>query len=102
MNFVKLAATAVAFAFAATAAVAQAPVAPTAPKPPVTAAPTTPAPTTTAPTVAKKAGVPTTATTPEGIACSAEADTKGLHGKPRRSFRAKCIKEKTAAMAKKN
>lgn len=31
------------------------------------------------------------ATTPEGIECSAQADTKGLKGKERRSFRSKCI-----------
>ncbi len=31
------------------------------------------------------------ASTPEGIECSAQADTKGLKGKERRSFRSKCI-----------
>lgn len=28
----------------------------------------------------------------ESIACSKEADTKGLHGKPRKEFRKSCIK----------
>jgi hypothetical protein len=30
--------------------------------------------------------------TAESIACSKEADTKGLHGKPRKEFRKTCIK----------
>jgi hypothetical protein len=30
--------------------------------------------------------------TAESIACSKEADAKGLHGKPRKAFRKTCIK----------
>lgn len=30
---------------------------------------------------------------PESIACSKEADAKGLHGKERKEFRAKCKKD---------
>jgi hypothetical protein len=29
---------------------------------------------------------------PESIECSKQADAKGLHGKPRQTFRANCIK----------
>jgi hypothetical protein len=49
-------------------------------------------------------GVPKKATTPEGIECSKQADEKKLHGKERKSFRAKCIRalKKKAAPAKKN
>ena len=101
MNFLKIAATALTVAFGATVAVAQTttPAAPTTPKAPAasTPAPTAPAATTAAPKKGTK-----TATTPEGQACSAEADAKGLHGKPRKSFRAKCIKEKMAAAPKKS
>jgi hypothetical protein len=43
---------------------------------------------------AKKAQAPRTA---ESIACSQEADAKNLKGKPRKNFRAKCLK---AAKAK--
>jgi hypothetical protein len=32
--------------------------------------------------------------------CSAEADKKGLHGKPRKSFRAKCLREAKKATKK--
>ncbi len=32
--------------------------------------------------------------TPESLACSKEADAKGLHGKPRKEFRKTCIKGK--------
>lgn len=47
-------------------------------------------------------GVPKTATTPEGIECSKQADEKKLHGKERKSFRAKCIRDlKKSAAAKK-
>jgi len=101
MNFLKIAATALTIAFGATAAVAQtaAPSTPAAPKAPAasTTAPAAPATMTAAP----KKGVKT-ATTPEGQECSAEADAKGLHGKPRKTFRAKCIKEKMAAAPKKS
>lgn len=33
--------------------------------------------------------------TPESIACSKEADAKGLHGKPRKEFRKTCVKAAT-------
>jgi len=51
-------------------------------------------------------GAPTTATTasgsapsrtPESLACSAEADTRSLHGKDRQRFRRECILEHRAA-----
>ena len=80
----------IALAGAASLALAQAP-APGASTPPAPAA--TPVPAAPADTAAKKKGTapPTTATTPEGIQCSAEADQKGLKGKERRAFRRKCI-----------
>lgn len=58
-----------------------------------------------APPAAAKApvakGVPQKASTPEGIACSAQADEKKLHGKERKSFRSKCVRDlKKAAAAK--
>ena len=55
--------------------------------PPAPSAGSAPAATKTSPpkTVRKQAS------TPEGIECSAQADTKGLKGNPRRSFRSKCI-----------
>jgi len=31
--------------------------------------------------------------TPESLECSKQADAKGLHGKERKTFRAKCIKD---------
>ena len=43
---------------------------------------------------AKKAQAPRT---PESLACSKEADAQNLKGKPRKTFRAKCLK---AAKAK--
>ncbi|MFV0297304.1 MAG: PsiF family protein [Hyphomicrobiaceae bacterium] len=52
-----------------------------------------------APPPAAKTAAPKTAATvkkprsAESLACSAEADKKGLHGKERKSFRAKCIKD---------
>ncbi len=102
MKFVKLTAAALSIAFGATVAMAQTattPAAPVAPKAPVAA--TTPAPTVTAPaaTAAKK-GAQKQAKTPEGQACSADADAKNLHGKERKKFRAACMKEKTAAAKK--
>ena len=42
------------------------------------------------PAKAAKASKPRT---PESIACSAEADQKKLHGKERKTFRAKCIRD---------
>ena len=105
MNFTKIAATAVIMTLSATAAFAQAtttPTAPVAPKAPVVA--TTPAPTTTAPatTAPAKAKNPAqkTAKTPEGQACSAEADAKNLHGKERVKFRRSCISAARAAVKK--
>ncbi|MGD9802242.1 MAG: PsiF family protein [Hyphomicrobiaceae bacterium] len=80
-------------------AFAQAPQAPApaTPKAPPAAAPKAPAATTSK-------GVPKKASTPEGIECSKQADEKKLHGKERKSFRAKCIRDlkKAAAPAKKN
>lgn len=56
-----------------------------------------------APPVAAKApvakGVPKKASTPEGIACSAQADEKKLTGKERKSFRGKCIRDLKKAAA---
>ncbi len=40
---------------------------------------------------AKGKAPPKTATTPEGAACSAEADAAGIKGKERRNFRRKCV-----------
>ncbi len=42
---------------------------------------------------AKAKGVPTKASTPEGIECSKQADAKGLKGKERKSFRGKCVRD---------
>ena len=50
------------------------------------------APAATAP--AKKAEKPHS---PESIACSKQADDKGLHGKDRKKFRSECIKEAKGA-----
>lgn len=51
-------------------------------------------------TVKTKGPAVTAAKTAEGKACSAEADAKGLHGKARQAFRAKCKKDaKPAAEA---
>jgi hypothetical protein len=73
------------------------------PKAPPAAAPK--APPAAAPKAAAKSeskGVPKKATTPEGVVCSKQADDKKLHGKERRTFRAKCIRDlkKAAAPAK--
>ncbi len=38
----------------------------------------------------------TKAQTPESLECSKEADAKGLHGKERKEFRAKCKKDAEA------
>jgi psiF repeat len=115
MNFIKLAAAALIVSASATVAFAQAtapaPTAPVAPKAPVAA--TTPPPSApvmaTAPKAVAKNPAMKTASTPEGIQCSAEADAKALHGKERTKFRNKCIRAaklasgKTAApAAKKN
>lgn len=89
----KLSLGAAALALSVGLALAQTPQAPAAatPKAPAAAAPKT--------TVSK--GVPKKATTPEGIACSKQADEKKLHGKERKSFRAKCIRELKKAAKKK-
>ena len=101
MNFIKIAAAALTIALGTTVAMAQAP-APAAPVAPKAPAATVPAPTApTAAVTAKKSNLKTSKT-PEGQACSAEADAKGLHGKPRKAFRAKCMKEKAPVAAKKN
>jgi hypothetical protein len=50
------------------------------------------APAATAP--AKKAEKPHS---PESIACSKQADDKGLHGKDRKKFRSECMKEAKGA-----
>jgi hypothetical protein len=69
-------------------------------------APKAPATTTTPSTAATPATTPTTKgvmkkpTTPEGIACSEQADAKGLHGKDRTKFRRKCISDMKAAAKK--
>lgn len=91
MTVTKIIAAAAIAAFTATAAFAQTAPAttPAAPKAPVVS--TTPAPTATAPKAGQKK-----ASTPEGQACSAEADAKNLHGKERVKFRSKCIKDKKA------
>ncbi|MDX2154863.1 MAG: PsiF family protein [Hyphomicrobiaceae bacterium] len=71
----------------ATLATAQTP-APTAPP---AAAPKAAAPAATPPAASKAAAKkPRTA---ESLACSAEADKKGLKGKERKTFRAKCIRD---------
>jgi invasion protein IalB len=74
----RLAAVAIATMFFAGSALAQ------------TAAPAA-APAATAP--AKKAEKPHS---PESIACSKQADDKGLHGKDRKKFRSECMKEAKA------
>lgn len=63
--------------------------------PPAAATPKAEAPKAAAPK--KSAITPKSERTPESLACSAEADKKGLKGKPRKTFRAKCIKDATAA-----
>lgn len=89
----KLSIGAAALAISAGLAFAQTPQAPAAatPKAPAAATPKAPAKTTK--------GVPKTATTPEGIECSKQADEKKLHGKERKSFRAKCIRDLKKASA---
>ena len=98
MKFVKMTAAAALLALGATVALAQTattPSAPVAPKAPVAA--TTPAPTApTATTPAVKGPALKTAKTPEGQACSTEADAKNLHGKERKKFRAACMKASKA------
>lgn len=101
MTIAKIVAAVAVAAFTATAAFAQtAPTTtPAAPKAPVVST----APPATTMTTAPKAGQKK-ATTPEGQACSAEADAKSLHGKDRQKFRNKCIKDmkaKAGAMAPK-
>ena len=74
----RLAAVAIASLFFAGSALAQT----TAPAAPAAAAP------------AKKAEKPHS---PESIACSKQADGKGLHGKDRKKFRSECMKEAKGA-----
>lgn len=90
----KLAIGTAALLMSASLALAQTPQAPPAATP---KAPPAAAPKATAKTPAK--GVPKKATTPEGIECSKQADEKKLHGKERRSFRAKCIRDLKKAAA---
>ena len=87
-----LSATALALAFGATAVLAQTPSTGTPSAGTTKAAPTT---------AAKKAPVPKVATTEAGKKCSADADAQKLHGKPRRAFRSKCVREFKATAAKK-
>ena len=56
---------------------------------------TTPAPAPTAPAAkaAPKAKAPAKPRTAESIECSKQADAKGLKGKPRKTFRAKCKRD---------
>jgi psiF repeat len=49
------------------------------------------------PSYAKTAPKPRSA---ESLKCSAEADKKGLKGKPRKSFRAKCLRAAKKAAKK--
>jgi hypothetical protein len=65
-------------AFCASAALAQ------------TTPPAAPAPTAKTTPKAKAPAKPRSA---ESIECSKQADAKGLHGKPRKTFRAKCMKD---------
>lgn len=55
---------------------------------------TAPAPAAPAAAPAKKAEKPHSA---ESIACSKQADEKGLHGKERKKFRSECMKEAKGA-----
>jgi hypothetical protein len=66
---------------------------PPATPPPPAAAPKAGAPATVPPVQRQKGAARKRASTPEGIACSAEADAKGLKGPERRSFRRRCIAE---------
>jgi psiF repeat len=94
----------VAIVVGSVAALAQTP--PAAPAAPKAPAVTAPAPTAAAPAAAAKPAAANLkkSMTPEGQACSADADAKNLHGKERKKFRAACMKGKTAgaAPAKKN
>jgi len=59
---------------------------------------TTPAPTPTAPATPKaapKVKDPAKPRSAESLECSKQADAKGLHGKPRKTFRTKCMKDMT-------
>jgi hypothetical protein len=64
-------------AFCASGALAQT----TSPSPPSASAP------------ASKGKVLAKARSAESIECSKQADAKGLHGKPRKAFRSKCMKD---------
>lgn len=84
------------------AGIATAQTAPAAPAPaPAAPKAAAPAPAAKAAEPAKAKGVPKKASTPEGIECSKQADEKKLHGKERKAFRAKCVRDlKKAAAAK--
>jgi hypothetical protein len=100
MSFLKLTAAALTIAFGSTVAMAQTATTPVAPKAPTATAPAPAAPAAAATTTAPKKAGQKAASTPEGIACSAEADAKNLHGKERTKFRRACIKGKLAAEGK--
>ena len=61
------------------------------------AAQTTPPPATTTTPPAKeskaKAKTPAKPRSAESLECSKQADAQNLHGKPRKTFRAKCMKD---------
>lgn len=86
----KLVATAAAVLLSSSLAFAQG----TAPAPKADTSPTVDAVKKTAP---KKGPPAKTTRTPESIACSAELDAKGIHGKPRKAALAKCKAEKLKA-----
>jgi hypothetical protein len=93
MNLIKSAIAATALAFAlATSAAAQTPPAPatTTTKPVAPPAATTTAPTTTS----KAAKTPAKPRTEISIQCSKDADAKSLHGTERKKFREACMKAK--------
>ena len=73
-------------ALSASAAFAQTTTPPPAASPPV-------AGTTTPKMTAPKTTEPAKPRTAESIECSKQADAKGLHGKARKTFRAKCKKD---------
>jgi uncharacterized membrane protein YebE (DUF533 family) len=66
-----------------------------------TPAPAPAAKTEAAPAAAPKEKKAQEPRTPESLACSAEADGKGIKGKERHKFMRKCNKEAKAAAAKK-
>ena|SRR5438552_4250529 len=54
---------------------------------------TTPAPSKMAAKAKAKPATPAKERSAESLECSKQADTKGLHGKERKTFRSKCIKD---------